>query len=63
LKINAASEPRNFKLMHVVKLKFLSFNPHISIAASKPRILSSDAALKVKRILIFLLKSRPKLNF
>jgi hypothetical protein len=39
VKINAASEPRNFKLMHAVK----------------PQFISSDAALKVKRILIFYL--------
>jgi hypothetical protein len=37
LKINAASELRNFKLLHAAKLEFLGFNPPISIAASKPK--------------------------
>jgi hypothetical protein len=37
LKINAASEPRNFKLMHAVKLKFIGFNTPYVIAASKPK--------------------------
>jgi hypothetical protein len=56
LKINAASEPRNFKLLHALKLEFLGFNlppPPLSIAALKPKFLGSGAALKVKRILIF----------
>jgi hypothetical protein len=53
LKINAASEPRHFKLMHAIKLKFLGFNTPYVIAASKPKVLSADAALKVNRIFIF----------
>jgi hypothetical protein len=47
LKIKAASEPRNFKLMHAVKLIFLGFNTPYVTAASKPKFLSSDAAFKV----------------
>jgi hypothetical protein len=39
--------------MNAVKLKFLGFNTPYAIAASKPKFLSSDAALKVKIILIF----------
>jgi hypothetical protein len=50
LKIKAASEPKNFKLMHALKLKFLGFNTPYVIAASKSKFLSSDSALKVKRI-------------